>query len=344
LGRFFDHYKRPDSAAFYYEKALEVTPDLGVGWKLAYVYARRERYDEAIRALDRDFGQLQLTEGRRINSQVMKAGYLTWLGRLDSAQSLLVRIDSMALRLGMEGEIGPLVHAGLADIAATRGRYTEARAQTNQSCTLGRTQPWLVTYAHASKALRAMIDGSDELYSAWIDTRQHLYQSARRRLQRSHELFAAASVYAQAAESRWAVVRVEYLVAIDSVDTALALAARALPRKAPCLCGYENFPDLMPSIMPFTHKGDVVALAWLRKGDLRKAIAEYELLTNPDSIGYTLIDPRWHYDLAKLYEHAGEKAKAVERYEKFLRLWKDADGDLPQPADARARLARLKRE
>jgi len=48
--------------------------------------------------------------------------------------------------------------------------------------------------------------------------------------------------------------------------------------------------------------------------------------------------------LAKLYEEKGMKDKAIERYEKFLDIWKDADEDLPEPHDARARLAKLKGE
>jgi len=54
------------------------------------------------------------------------------------------------------------------------------------------------------------------------------------------------------------------------------------------------------------------------------------------------IYPLWHYELAKLYEEKGEKSKAIEQYEKFLEIWKDADKDLPEPHDARKRLAKLK--
>ena len=46
--------------------------------------------------------------------------------------------------------------------------------------------------------------------------------------------------------------------------------------------------------------------------------------------------------LSKIYEQMGEKAKALEHYEKFLNLWKDADPGIVE--DVRKRLAGLKGE
>jgi DNA-binding SARP family transcriptional activator len=48
--------------------------------------------------------------------------------------------------------------------------------------------------------------------------------------------------------------------------------------------------------------------------------------------------------LSKIYEQMGEKAKAIEHYEKFLNLWKDADPGIAEREDVRKRLAGLKGE
>jgi len=49
-----------------------------------------------------------------------------------------------------------------------------------------------------------------------------------------------------------------------------------------------------------------------------------------------------HYLLGLAYEKSGWNQKAIEKYEEFLDIWKDADPGLREVDDAKARLARLK--
>ena len=48
------------------------------------------------------------------------------------------------------------------------------------------------------------------------------------------------------------------------------------------------------------------------------------------------------YMLGKIYEQQGVTANAIEHYEKFLDLWKDADPGITEVDDARERLVGLK--
>lgn len=51
--------------------------------------------------------------------------------------------------------------------------------------------------------------------------------------------------------------------------------------------------------------------------------------------------PKSFYLLGKIYEQKGDRKLALEHYEKFLDLWQDADEDLPDLLDARARYENL---
>ncbi len=58
-------------------------------------------------------------------------------------------------------------------------------------------------------------------------------------------------------------------------------------------------------------------------------------------MGYGDIYAKSFYMLGKIYEQKGWKGKAIERYEKFLKLWKDADPGIAEVEDAKKRLAGL---
>jgi tetratricopeptide (TPR) repeat protein/predicted Ser/Thr protein kinase len=88
---------------------------------------------------------------------------------------------------------------------------------------------------------------------------------------------------------------------------------------------------------------DTLAEAYLRAGDLGKARDHYEHITAMTSgrINYGDIFARSFYHLGQIYEKLGDKIKARESYQKFLDLWKNADASLPEPAEAKKRLAGL---
>ncbi len=79
-------------------------------------------------------------------------------------------------------------------------------------------------------------------------------------------------------------------------------------------------------------------------GDLEKAAATYEkiiLLTFGMSQNGDIYVKSF-YMLGKIHEKQGDTAKAIEYYEKFLDLWKDADPGIAEVEDAKRKLAGLK--
>jgi hypothetical protein len=51
-----------------------------------------------------------------------------------------------------------------------------------------------------------------------------------------------------------------------------------------------------------------------------------------------------HYLLGLAYEKSGWNKKAIEQYEEFLEIWKDADPGIPEVEDTKQRLKRLRVE
>jgi tetratricopeptide (TPR) repeat protein len=63
---------------------------------------------------------------------------------------------------------------------------------------------------------------------------------------------------------------------------------------------------------------------------------------DPKSKERRLIHPTYYFRLAKLYEEKGKLNKAIENYQKFLEIWKNADNELPEIVKAKNRLHNLK--
>ncbi len=115
----------------------------------------------------------------------------------------------------------------------------------------------------------------------------------------------------------------------------------------------EEFKNAL-SLLPFQYDAiigenhaaffDSLALSYYRAGDLESAREEYEKITKLTSgrLWDGDIYAKSFYVLGKICEQQGGTAKAIENYEKFLDLWKDADPGITEVEDARKRLVRLK--
>lgn len=90
---------------------------------------------------------------------------------------------------------------------------------------------------------------------------------------------------------------------------------------------------------------EALAQAYDASGDVDKAQVEYERITsfNVEWTRKADIYPRSLFILGKIYEQKGLWGKAIENYEKFLELWKDAEAGAPEIKDAAERLAALKK-
>jgi len=131
----------------------------------------------------------------------------------------------------------------------------------------------------------------------------------------------------------------EFLMTQDSTDAAIAVGEQIKELAPP---RYFLSPDrIIFYNLPWSK--DLLARAYIKKGYLDKAISEYERLINFDPAGKDrrIINPKYHYNVAMLYQQKGRKSKAVQHYRQFLEIWKNADKDLPEFIDAKERLRLL---
>ena len=86
-----------------------------------------------------------------------------------------------------------------------------------------------------------------------------------------------------------------------------------------------------------------LALTYYESGDLESARDQYEEITTFTStrLQYGDIYAKSFYMVGKIYEEQGDTSNAIEYYEKFLNLWKDADPGIAEVEDARVKLANL---
>jgi serine/threonine protein kinase/tetratricopeptide (TPR) repeat protein len=98
---------------------------------------------------------------------------------------------------------------------------------------------------------------------------------------------------------------------------------------------------------PLFHVRVFLAKAYLESGKIGEAVAELEkALTRYDNLRASV--PIWavkvNYLLGLAYEKSGWNKKAIEKYEEFLDIWKNADPGIPEVEDARERVKKLRVE
>jgi tetratricopeptide (TPR) repeat protein len=89
----------------------------------------------------------------------------------------------------------------------------------------------------------------------------------------------------------------------------------------------------------------ILAKAYLQAGRLDEAVAELEKALSrydDDRVWATTMAVKAYYLLGLAYEKSGWNKKAIEKYEEFLDIWKDADPGIPEVQDAKERLAKLR--
>ena len=322
---------RLDEAISHYEDAVRIKPDFPVSYfKLGYIYAIQEDTAEAVRWFDKSI-EMATSPGLRAFGNLFKGFYLHSLGRIEEAFIELRRAEEMAQETGSEEAKASLMLTKTA-IHLDRGEFELARE--NNEGWADRVKKMQPVFAPALKARFHLLSGLIDLKEKKMDSAKSQLTEARR------QIFLTPSQRESITLSS-NILEAEIGLAEGNFDKALgALDENSLARSVPPALQYVM--DVISYNIPSLK--DVLARAYQQKGDLDKAIAEYERLItfDPNTSARYLVHPLYHYRLARLYEERGWKGKAIDQYEKFLDLWKEADAGTAQVIDATKRLTALK--
>ncbi len=126
-------------------------------------------------------------------------------------------------------------------------------------------------------------------------------------------------------------------IALSSGDA--GAAASAFSAGEPEIRSYFNNGNAFGSVFANLSLRDGPARARKAAGDWVGATRIYRRLVRQDiSQKWTAaLEPRHVLEMARLLEKSGETEASREQYRYFLQLWKQADEDLPELAEARLR-------
>ncbi len=313
-----------------YRKALALKPDfLATRAKLAYTHALKEEYVEAVEWISK-MRQEARDAGSQFNALLWRAVYEHWLGRDASALVTLTSAIQMEKKEENRARVG-MAKRVLGLVLSSRGEYQNSRrafAEARDAHIAG-------SPLHASyyAAFYGLLIARADLRDGRLRTVEDALQEA------STALPALTGGYRSGLSLLHHQIQGELLVAQGKSDEAIR---HWEGRPEVALNSSFDIQTMISMNLVFSRDGRAKAL--VKKGDLDASIGEYEQLTKFDPSGKErlLIHPLHRYELAKLYEQKGSKQRAVEQYQRFLFLWKNADREHPELRDARTRIAKLK--
>jgi tetratricopeptide (TPR) repeat protein/predicted Ser/Thr protein kinase len=319
-----------DRAIDKYKEAIEVKPDFYTSMRnIAYIYGVKGEFDSALVWINRYISNVP-TEGLRMYGFGWRSVFLFQAGR---AREALDDIETWEELLRSNIRLGaPTQHYFKGNYLYETGRYAAAEQTITE---------WheVINRAFTQQPLRN--EGWARIHLGLIYIRSGRIEEAEEEARKVDDLFARIKDEMpenfEYFQDFCVLFKGELFLARGQYDEAIEFVRDGLVGWIP---GMKDMPLIINN---FPLNRDTLARAYVAKGNLNRAAAEYEGLISFDPAGTDrrVRNPRYRYRLAKVYEEMGRREQAVEQYERFLEIWKSADRDLPEYADARRRLSAL---
>jgi len=321
---------RLDEAITKYKEALKIKPDFLTSLRnIPYVFALKENYSETIQRIDR-YINIASSAGYKSRGYLLRAFYYFWIGRTEKSLLDLKKAEDLAQEVGDDFRIAFIEWYRIWIY------YEKGDLKLSRKYNVG----WHNLMIKLLPDSKKYYECGYNFTSAFIDLKEGKLETAKSSL---HEIEDALSELTPSQKERTifhiTLLKAEIMLTEGFIKESIDAMKSVSPFSPPSLSSTHTL--ISYNVLP---DRDIAARAYLKLGDLDKAIDKHERLItfDPDSKDRRLIHPRYHYRLATLYEQKGWKGKAIEHYEKFLELWKDADPGIAELDDAKKRLAGLK--
>ncbi|MBI4263910.1 MAG: protein kinase [Acidobacteria bacterium] len=321
---------QPEQAIQRYARARAIQPTFFVSrYGRAWAFATLGRYDEALDEASEHAAGLRETGAPSAPSDILVAFMQSRTGRYREATRRIADGVAAAERVQNPESVSAL-HAVGGFIAIDRGDDAAAlRAAAAVDAALRRVDNAPVQADIAT--LRALLAGVAHARAGRVEAARAERDGQRKAGEPRLDY------------QRWWHQALEAEIALAAGD--LGAAERAFAEGEPPLKMYFNLSvvqrTLFANSLPLR---DGLARVQAARGDLRGAIDSYQRLLTTDlgSKWNALLEPRYVLELGRLLEKTGNREAAREQYERFLELWTRADAGLPELAEARTALARLR--
>ena len=316
-----------DEASAGYKEVLEIKPDFHSPYfAVGYIQALKEEHAEAMNWFSEFIAVTP--PGIRRDGLLWRGFYRYWLGSLEGCLLDLREAEKISEPGHAEGV--PFINWMTAFIEYDRGDFEQSRKYN---------ELWLNEFIEEHPDRKFYYQGAYSFLSGLLEIKTGHMDGAEKILADLKILYNEMTPY----RKQWVAFYIKFLSAELALECgfperAIAIFEGKTSFRNKLIGFYSSWILINLPVMK-----DVVPRAYVRMGDIAKAIAEYERLVvfDPRREERYLIHPRYYYRLAELYARKGMKRKAAAHYEKFLNLWQDADSDLPEVIEAKKRLSQL---